>query len=103
MTAPLPPYLDRIQTETRAARERLAGQVFDLKTVRSAIATAASAGQAVAVIRPPHPVDLRATDAAQAALKHLKDSGFKVGWAGYQEGWEGRPTDGWGLEIVWAF
>ncbi len=103
MTADLPPFLDRIKAETRAARDRLAGELFALDAVRAAVGAAANKGQTMAPIRPPYPVDLRDTDAAQAAVKHLKDSGLKVAWEGYREEWEGRPTDGWELQIVWVF
>lgn len=103
MTAGLPPFLDRIQTETQKAREALAEDLFNLDMVRSTVAAAAGQGLAVAVIRPPYPVDLTHTEAAKAAVKHLKDSGFKVGWECYRAEWEGRPTDGWELQIVWVF
>ena len=103
MTADLPPFLERIQSETRAAREKVAGELLTLDAVRGAVAAAAARGLVVAVMRPPHPVDLRETDAARAAVKHLTDSGFKVEWESYREDEDGRPTDGVELKIFWVW
>lgn len=103
MTADLPPFLDRIREETRAAREKLAGELLSLEAVRDAVKTAAGQGLAVAVIRPRHPVDLRETEAARAAVKHLTDSSFKVEWESYREEVAGRPTDGMELKIFWVW
>lgn len=103
MTSDLPPFLDRIQTATRLAREGVAGELLALDAVRGAVVAAAGQGLAVAVIRPPYPVDLRETDAARAAVKHLTDSGFKVEWEGYRDEVSGRPIDGFELKIFWVW
>lgn len=101
MKSPVPPFLERIQTETRATRERMAGELFGLDAVRGAVASAAAKGLDLVALRPPLPVDLRETQAARTAVKHLRDSGFSVEWESYMGETDGRRDVGWELRVTW--
>jgi hypothetical protein len=66
--------------ETLRAREALAKQVFDLNTLKAACLDAALKGQPGLTIKPPTPVDLSRTDAAQDARAWLDQQGVRATW-----------------------
>lgn len=101
MKSPVPPFIDGVRELTLSAREALAKEVYDIDALHGQIIAAAGQGCSRAVIRPPRPVDLRATDAARMAEKHLTDSGFKVFWEAYVVETEGQRLTALELQIEW--
>ena len=102
MKSPVPPFLERIQAETKASREKLAGELFELDTVRGLVIAAAGEGFSKIIIRPPRPIDLRDTNAARAAVKHLTDSGLKPFWESYIADSNGHQVAASELHVEWV-
>lgn len=102
MKSPRRPFVETIRAIMVEARERIAAEVFDLATVREAMSAAAGAGRGMVIIRPPDPIDLRATAPAAALIKFIEDSGARAIWSSYHgTDAQGTVHTGWSLAIEW--
>ena len=102
MKSPAPPFVDGVRELTQSAREALAKEVYDLDTLRGLVIGAAGQGYARVIVRPPRPLDLRGTEAASLAEKHLVDSGFRIYWETYVGEVDGTRFSGAELQVEWT-